>query len=152
MNEVSRIRQQLHAAVSGEAWHGPAVDEVLVGVDLETAADHPIVGAHSIWELLLHVTSTYRLVLRRLAGDAAPLTLQEDWPPVPAPTPEAWAESIAEFHRRHGELLAALESLPDARLDELPDADSRYTLYQNLHGLVQHNLYHLGQIVLLKRA
>src|SRR6187402_3155670 len=66
--ELTRLEEQLRRAFEGEAWHGPAVLEVLAGVSVEAAAAHPIPGSHSIWEIVLHLASTYRLVLRRIQG------------------------------------------------------------------------------------
>ena len=65
-HEIERIETQLRLSFEGPAWHGPSVLEALEGVSAEDAAEHPIEGAHSIWELVLHLIGTYRLVLRRL--------------------------------------------------------------------------------------
>ena len=87
--ELERIEEQLRRSFEGEAWHGPAVLETLAGVSHADAAAHPIEGAHSIWELALHLSSDYRLVLRRLSGDGRQLTKEEGWPPPPEATQEA---------------------------------------------------------------
>jgi hypothetical protein len=79
-DEIARIDDSLRRAMEGGAWHGPAVLEVLRDVTAAQAHDHPIRGAHSIWELTLHLGGAYRLVLRRLRGDAAPLATAEDCP------------------------------------------------------------------------
>src|SRR5688500_178990 len=93
--ELSRIEEQLRRAMEGGAWHGPAVLELLHDVTAAQARHHAIPGAHSIWELTLHLTGAYRLVLRRLRGDATPLADAEDWPPVPEPTDENWRAAVA---------------------------------------------------------
>ena len=77
--ELSRLDEQLRRALEGEAWHGPSVLETLEGVSAEQAAAHPLAGAHSIWELVLHLSGDYSLVLRRLGGDGRQLTESEDW-------------------------------------------------------------------------
>jgi hypothetical protein len=59
--EVSRLDDQLKRALEGEAWHGPSVLESLAGISAAQAAIHPIAGAHSIWELVLHILSDYEL-------------------------------------------------------------------------------------------
>jgi uncharacterized damage-inducible protein DinB len=76
--ELERLDEQLRLSFEGEAWHGPSVMEAIDGVTADVARAHPIAGAHSIWELVLHLAATYRLVLRRVDGDASPLTAQED--------------------------------------------------------------------------
>ena len=54
--DMEIIADQISRAFRGESWHGPSVREVLAGVSAEDAAAHPIAGAHSIWEIVLHLT------------------------------------------------------------------------------------------------
>lgn len=89
--EVERLEAQLARSFEGGAWHGPAVLESLKDVTADRAHAHPVDGAHSIWELVVHLGGTYRLVLRRLEGEDAQLTPVEDWPAVPAPSASAKA-------------------------------------------------------------
>jgi uncharacterized damage-inducible protein DinB len=151
MGELERIADQLKRSFQGEAWPGPSVLEALEKVPAERAAARPLPQGHSIWELVLHVIATYQLVLRRLRGDAAPLSPDEDWPSVEDTGEKAWQSALTGLKRSHSELLQALSLVSDAQLDEpiLPGLSSRYV---TLHGLVQHNLYHAGQIALLKKA
>jgi len=91
--DVEILADQISRAFRGESWHGPSVLEVLAGVSAEDAAAHPIAGAHSIWEIVLHLGGGYTLVLRRLRGERAQLSPEEEWPPMPACSSEAWRES-----------------------------------------------------------
>src|SRR5512143_2045770 len=95
-NELRRLEEQLKRALEGEAWHGPSLLESLVGVSAEQAAARPIAEAHSIWELVLHLGSDYRLVLRRLSGDGRQLTPTEEWPSCPPPTERNWRKAVQE--------------------------------------------------------
>jgi hypothetical protein len=112
--ETKRLEEQLKRALEGEAWHGPSVLESLAGVSAKDASAHPIVGAHSIWELVLHLGGTYRLVLRRLAGDGRQLTSAEDWTACPKPTDESWRDAIRELTRADQELRQASDSFRKA--------------------------------------
>lgn len=150
--EVTRLEDQLKRALEGEAWHGPSVLELLAGVSAAQAASHPVAGAHSIWELVLHVASDYDLVLRRLAGDGHPLTAAEAWPACPAPTEENWQRTVRELTQGSEKLRRAVRDFPEERLDELLVPEAPYTAYTQFIGVTQHNLYHAGQIALLKRA
>jgi len=150
--EVDRLVDQLRRALEGEAWHGPSVLESLAGVTAEQAASHPIAGAHSIWELVLHLRSDYDLVLRRLAGDGRRLTAAEDWPACPAPTEESWQRTVRELEARSETLRQAVRDFPADRLDDPLVLGVPYTAYTQFIGVTQHNLYHAGQISLLKRA
>ncbi len=150
--EANRLEDQLRRALEGEAWHGPSVLELLAGLSATQAASHPIPGAHSIWELVLHLASDYDLVLRRLAGDGRRLTAAEDWPACPASTEENWRQAVQELERLNKKLRQAVRDFPDERLDDLLVPESPYTAYVQFIGVTQHNLYHAGQIALLKRA
>ncbi len=150
--EVIRLEEQIRRALEGDAWHGPSVLELLAGVSAAQAASHPIAGAHSIWELVLHLQSDYDLVLRRVAGDGRQLTAAEDWPACPAATEANWQRALQELERLNTKLRQAVRTFPEERLDDLLVPESPYTAYTQFIGVTQHNLYHAGQIALLKRA
>ena len=150
--ETRRLEEQLRRALEGEAWHGPSVLESLEGVSAEQAAAHPIAGAHSIWELVLHLCGTYGLVLRRLEGEARQLSPAEDWPPCPPPTEANWRTAVQDLIRLDQELRQAVRAFAAERLDQPLVAEPPYTAYTQFIGVTQHNLYHAGQIALLKRA
>lgn len=152
MGELARIEDQLRRALEGGAWHGPAVLEVLAGVTPDQARVRPIPGAHTVWELVLHLGGVYRLVLRRLRGDPVPLSPEEDWPPVPDPTAENWRTAVDGLRALNGEVRRAVAGFDPGRLGEPLVADPPYPAYTQLVGLTQHDLYHAGQIALLKRA
>jgi uncharacterized damage-inducible protein DinB len=150
--ELDRLEEQMRRALEGDAWHGPSVLEVLDGVSAAQAAAHPIAGAHSIWELVLHLCSDYGLVLRRLAGDGRDLTESEGWPVVPEPSAENWSGSVRQLIQLNAELRRAIRSFPRERLDEPLVPESPYTAYTQFIGVTQHGLYHAGQMALLKKA
>ena len=150
--EVERLDEQLRRALEGEAWHGPSVLELLAGLTAAQAASHPIPGAHSVWELVLHLTSDYLLVLRRMAGDGRPLAADEGWPECPSPTEDNWRYAVLELERMGQKLRQAIRVFPDERLDERLVSEVHYTAYTQFIGVTQHQRYHAGQIALLKRA
>ena len=154
-SEVDRIRDQFRRAFEGEAWHGPAVLALLDGVTSQQAAAHPIPGAHSIWELTLHIAAWERACLRRLNGDPAQLTDAEDWEPVNDTSETAWEATKRGLIDNHRELLEAVATVDDARLNDSIYVDPNIpfsSIYVTLHGVVQHDLYHAGQIAMLKKA
>lgn len=150
--ELHRLEEQLRRALEGEAWHGPSVLEILEGVTAAQAAAHPIAGAHSIWELVLHLGSDYGLVLRRLGGDGRQLTESESWPTVPEPSAENWRDSIGVLKQGNEDLRQAVLNFPRQRLDEPLVPEVSYTAYTQFIGVTQHSLYHGGQMALLKKA
>jgi uncharacterized damage-inducible protein DinB len=151
MREPERIADQAAKMLAGEAWHGPSVLEVLADVDANLAAAHPIAGTHSIWELVLHLVATQAVLLRRIRGESAGLKTEDFWPAVPAASESAWQLAVERLRRQEAELRQAIAAFPAERLDSrlTPEGTSAYN---NLHGYVQHNAYHAGQIALLKKA
>jgi uncharacterized damage-inducible protein DinB len=154
-NEVERIRDQFRRAFDGEAWHGPSVLSLLSGVTAEQAAAHPIPGAHSIWELVLHIAAWETACRRRLEGERAQLSDEEDWQQVTDTSEAAWERTRKELVDSHNLLLESLASLDESKLDQpiINDPTTTYSsVYVTLHGGVQHDLYHAGQIAMLKKA
>jgi uncharacterized damage-inducible protein DinB len=151
--EAARIADQLRRAFSGDAWHGDSVFEILEGVNAAQAAAHPIKKAHSIWELVLHIAAWDGAVLQWLGGAAVELSDAQNFPAVTDASEAAWRKALAEVRRVHAALVAAVAALPDSRLDQIVPGKkgAHYTFYYMLHGVVQHELYHAGQIALLKK-
>ena len=149
--ESKRIADQLQRAYAGGAWHGPALRELLSGITAKQAAARPLRDAHTIWELVLHITAWKGAVLRRMQGKALSLSPAENFPPMPRATPANWKVTLAALRAAHTDLHRAISALPDSRLKRIVPG-KRYSLYFMLHGLVQHDLYHAGQIALLKKA
>lgn len=152
MGEVARIQDQLRRAFAGEAWHGPSVLEALAGVDAESAAARPLSGAHSIWEMVLHLAAWEDVVRRRLSGEAVTdVSDALDWPSVDTEGSAAWESSLRRLREGHRGLEEALAGLEDARLEQTVPGESD-TVYTMLHGVIQHDLYHAGQIALLRKG
>ncbi|MGI8732663.1 MAG: DinB family protein [Pyrinomonadaceae bacterium] len=151
MKETERIREQLKRAFTGDAWHGPSVLELLENVTASQAAARPITGAHSIWELVLHIGAWEDACRRRLTGDRAELPDEENWPPVDEISNDAWAQTLVALRQGHDRFSEAIAAVDEARLDE-PILEGMTTVYATLHGAVEHDLYHAGQIAILKKA
>ena len=150
MNEVKRIQDQLKRAFEGPAWHGKSLKELLAGVDARQAAARPVAGGHTIWEIVLHISAWNVAVLRRLQGDPAELAPEEDWPPAGRAGDSSWEKALMALENAHQRLWNHLEELNEEELDHQA-AGNNYSVYFMLHGLIQHNLYHAGQIALLKK-
>jgi uncharacterized damage-inducible protein DinB len=154
MSETTRLADQIHRAFAGDAWHGDSVLELLKGIDAETAASHPIKGAHSIWELVLHIAAWDGAVRERAGGVAVELRDKQNFPPVQDKHEAAWRKAIEHLKHTHDELAKAVAAFPDSRLDEqVPGkTESYHNFFYMFSGIVQHELYHAGQIALLKKA
>jgi len=153
MTEIERILDQLKRAYEGEAWHGPSVREALAGVTAEQAQARPLPNAHSIWELVHHIAVWESIGRRRLEGDNAQIVISspDDWPPADDRSAAAWEQAKASLDRGHHALREAISRVPESRLDE-PVFAGMSTVYVTMHGVIQHDLYHAGQITILKKA
>ncbi len=152
MSELDFIVDQLKRSFDGEAWHGPALMEILEGTNAATAAERPIASAHSIWELVLHVAAWERVITQRTTTKQ-PLTLSdaENFPSVSEVSESAWRDALQQLQAAHAQLIATASKLAQSRLDEqVPGKD--YDIRFMLAGAAQHAAYHGGQIALLKKA
>jgi uncharacterized damage-inducible protein DinB len=149
-SETVLIADQLRRAFEGDAWHGPALLELLEDVDAATAAAKPLPDVHSIWELVLHIAAWDGAACRRLAGEKIQLAGMANFPVVPRPSEVAWRKAVAHARRTHDALVKTVAALPEARLRERVPG-KKYDFYLMLHGVAQHELYHAGQIAILKK-
>jgi uncharacterized damage-inducible protein DinB len=157
MNEIERIIDELQREHAGEAWHGPSLRQILKGITAAKAAARPVPDAHSIWELVLHMTGWKNEVHKRLSGAPASDPEGGDWPEVGETTDEAWRKAVAGLERAHTELVAGIRRFPEAKLAEAHNdprapGNTGVSYYVLLHGMVQHDVYHAGQIALLTKA
>ena len=151
MNEIERINDQLKRAFEGGAWSGPSVMETLKGVNAAQAAARPIPDAHNIWELVLHIAAWNGAGRRRLEGDRAELPDEENWPPVSDTSDDAWKAAINNLIEEDRKLRESIGRVDVSKLDE-PILQGMSSVYSTLQGVVQHDLYHTGQIAILKKA
>ena len=153
MTEIERIQDQLKRAFEGNAWHGPSVREVLADITALQAHARPLQNAHSIWELVRHIAVWEEVGRRRLSGDRAQIKISsaEDWPAPEDTSEAAWEQAKEALNRGHQALVEAIARTPESRLDE-PILEGMSTVYVTLHGIIQHDLYHAGQIAMLKKA
>jgi uncharacterized damage-inducible protein DinB len=150
--------RQLAATHQGDPWYGSSWASLLTGLTPDQAAAHSIPGAHSIWEILLHVTAWTNEVRKRLAGQQAAHPAEGDWPAVGAVSPATWEEARRALAEAHAQLLAAVTALPEGRwadrIGRSRDAalGTGVSFGGMLVGLAQHDAYHAGQVALLRRA
>jgi len=149
-SEVSRIVDQYDRAMTGDAWHGDNVWKILGEVSPEQAFAKPLSGAHTIWELLAHMTFWETVVCRRLRK--LPVQIEEslNFPAMPPANSTNWTRQLDVFRKSNSEFREALSQLDDSRLDQ-PLSKPTKSVYVEVHGVIQHNLYHAGQIAMLRK-
>ncbi len=152
------LASQVQLAHDGPTWHGASLAENLRGIDAQRAAARPIPEAHSIWEVVLHVTGWTGEVARRLRERDPRLPESGDWPDVGPVSDAAWSKALSALEASHRRLAEAVERFAEDRWSE-PVGSARdaplgtgVSFAAMVAGLVQHDAYHGGQIGLLRKA
>ncbi len=152
-SECLRIADQLRRAFAGDPWHGPSLQDLLNGVTPKQACARPLTSAHSIWELVLHVQVWAHAGFEAVRGTPLPKLYgtEKDWPAVTDSSAAAWTDAKDSLLQTATQLAQAIEQFSDARLKETVPGRN-YDFYYLFHGIIQHSLYHAGQIAVLKKA
>ncbi len=146
MTEIERISMLLENTFEGSAWHGPAVMDALADITPEISM-HRIGKTHSIVELVMHMTSWRKFVTEKLKGN----TLYDVSPEQNFPKPSPWAQALTNLKTSQRELMDALKTFPEPRLNDIVPT-RKYNFYSMLQGIIQHDIYHTGQIMMIKRS
>ena len=153
-SRVDLLLRSFDQAYDARAWHGTNLRGSLRGVSAEEAAFRPAPGRHDIWELALHCAYWKYAVRRRLTGEkrgSFPLRGSNFFArPEGPPDAGAWREDVRLLDRCHRELRGILEGLSERDLARTPRG-SRVSTLDVVLGIAAHDLYHAGQIQLLKR-
>jgi uncharacterized damage-inducible protein DinB len=147
-NELDRIAQLLENTFNKQPWYGSSIMDILKGLTPEVI-NKSIGQTHSIGELVLHMIAWRTFAIKRLQGDGN-FQVTED---LNFPTPDSWEKTLNQLQQSQIELIEAVKKFPESKLGEIvPSKEYTYDYYTLLHGIAQHDIYHLGQIGLLKKA
>ncbi len=158
MSEASRLIDQFNRAHDGDPWHGSPLKAIVTGVTAGQAGIEPPNGAHSIWALVLHITSWRNEAAERATGKPAGEPAAGDWPEVGDPTPLRWAAALVALDAAHANLVRVVRGMSDEHLMKStsdprnPPLGTGASYYELLHGIVQHDAYHAGQIAVIKKV
>ena len=154
--QIVTLLKILDQAFDHRAWHGTNLRGSLRGLSARDAAWRPRTGRHNIWELMLHCAYWKYCARRLLLGEkrgAFPMKGSNFWVrpqqgSVVADTD--WNEAVALLESQHRQLRSAVAGFPAARLQRRASPRG-WTYFQTIAGIASHDLYHAGQIQLLKR-
>jgi uncharacterized damage-inducible protein DinB len=148
---VERIKNFLNASFHGGAWHGPSILELTKGLSAREAA-FKAGNVHTIAELIYHITSWRIFVVKRLQGDDS-YNIEDDkmnWGNFGKIDQFELETLMMEMTLSQDELIKELDTKDDAFLDKIVPG-SEYPYYTLVHGIIHHDLYHAGQISILKK-
>jgi uncharacterized damage-inducible protein DinB len=145
MDQKEMIGRQLDRVFNGPAWHGPSVIETLNQIT-EQHALNKFKDSHTLIQLIAHMATWRKFVIERLNGNAAFDVSDEQNFAAPANL----QATIQHLKTTQLELVKAIENFPEEKFREkVPTRE--YSFQTMLNGILHHDLYHLGQIALLKR-
>lgn len=151
--EINRIHEILRREYAGESWHGPSLSEILEGVSAQQATKRVFPNVHNIAELVIHMTNWRIFTLEKLTGgDSYDIILNSkaDWSTINDLTDEGWQEILETLADTQTELLEITSKFPVQRINHIVPG-RKYSFYMLLHGIIQHDIYHAGQISILKK-
>jgi uncharacterized damage-inducible protein DinB len=152
--ECNRIANAVAAAISGDAWYGESVRKILDKVTAREAQARPIPNAHTIWELVIHVEAWVKFCLGAVQGTPIPawstMPKEQDWPTVGKASEQDWQQAVSSFFSTHQALVEAIKAFSDDRLESTVPGRP-YNFYHLFQGMIQHAVYHGGQVALLKK-
>jgi hypothetical protein len=146
--EIARIINMINNTYNGAAWHGSSILEILGKISSKQAfgmSSH----IHRICELVQHIIAWRVFAVKKIEGDQYyELSQTDNWKTFSRQDDEAWEEILADLEKSHQQLVNALKFFSDSKLsDEV--AGKSYDYYTLIHGVIHHDLYHLGEIALL---
>jgi hypothetical protein len=150
---ISLLLRIVDQAFDTKAWHGTTLRGALRGLTPDVALWRPAPERHNIWEYLLHAAYWKYIVRRRLTQDKSIRfgRAPSNWPSPPDPaTVKSLKADIRLLVEEHCLLREAIADFPANRLNgKAPE--SQWTYGDHIHGIAAHDLYHTGQVQLLKR-
>jgi uncharacterized damage-inducible protein DinB len=154
MESSHELAAHIRETVDGPMWHGPSLGDLLRDVSARDASARPISGAHSIWEIVLHVTVWADVVRARVQREGLErVTPEQDWPAPPSPSADAWGAARARLEQGYRHLSDVAARLDAGALRAIvPAGDHPLSAWATIQGAIEHGTYHGGQIALLKRA
>jgi hypothetical protein len=151
--EITLLLKIIDQAFDKQAWHGPTLRGSLRGITAKQALWRPGKGRPNIWEYALHAAYWKCMVRRRVTGKAEVKFPRKgsNFPQIPkSPNDVAWKKDIQLLQQEHSLLRETIAALPKGKL-YARSYNSRYTNAVHIYGIASHDLYHAGQIQLLKR-
>jgi len=157
MTISEELSGKLQTILSGDAWYGPPVYKIIEGISFEAAYEKPPGSAHNIAEIVLHMIAWTEEVMDRMNGLPSGIPTSGDWPPTGAPDEQKWQNYVEDLKLVNVNLIGIIQKFSPEQWDELTtderdrELGTGVTYEELINGLIQHHIYHSGQIALLNR-
>ncbi len=146
--EIQRIIAQVNKMYN-DNWAGVDVHLLFNEIDNATANKKTRAFKNTIHQIAQHILATERVVINRLQGIPYELSVEEDWIPMKELKKIDWSDTISQIKQSKKKLIQQIKSIDDVDLNK-PIIKGYSSIYETLHGHIQHTYYHLGQIVVIK--
>ena len=150
MSESIRISNLYQSIYNGNPWLEVTLAHTLENVTAEQAYRKINPNLNTIWEIVNHLIQWRRNILRRVEGETVLTPDHNYFVPILDPSEAAWEQSLQSLAKSQELWNAFFESFDDADLAKIY-VNNGHTFYEHIHGIIQHDVYHLGQIVILKK-
>ena len=155
MTKSEQLKQQLEKVLSGNPWYGNSVYNIIEQLSFEAAYEKPAGSVHNIAAIVLHMLSWTEEVIDRMNGMEAQQPSSGDWPDPGTPDEEKWQQYVNDLTLVSVNLLGIIENYPEEEWNDLvkgtTENDEGTTFEDLVVGLIQHHVYHAGQIAILNR-
>jgi uncharacterized damage-inducible protein DinB len=155
MTTSEKLQQELEKVLLGRPWYGTGIYDTIAKVSFEAAYEKPPGSVHNIAEIVLHMVAWTEEVMDRMNGMTAGVPTSGDWPETGKPEEQKWQNYVDDLKLVNVNLIRIIQDFPDEQWDEPIDdqrGDRPVVTYEALiNGLIQHHIYHAGQIALLNR-
>lgn len=151
--ELEHIKKMLQHNWDGPMWYGGNLSEMLKGISAPQAYNKPVGLAHNIYEYVCHMYTWRRFVVEFINGNTnycVEIDSEKDWPTQYEATEENWSSALKDLAYIQAQLLADIDKITNEQLNELVPG-KKFRWYAFLHGIIHHDIYHSGQINLLKK-
>ena len=142
----------------GSPWYGNPSDKILEGITAAEAATQLAPGSHTIWQLVLHMTAWTETTGQRVRGMGSKGPDRGDWPDVGDTSDAAWKAALAELDTARKALVEEINTAHEEDIQlhvkqhDPPFKDTGMSRAGTVYGLIEHDIYHLGQIALIRNA
>ncbi len=150
--EILYIIKNLETVLDGQPWYGRSVYSILEEVNTDKVYQKPNGNGHSLIELLYHTLTWAGFVLEAVKEKkekGVDYFENRDWIEI-NPSTHTWQDGLAKLKETHRELVLLLQTKEDDFLKEMVEG-RKYNKHFMLNGLIQHNIYHLGQIAYISK-
>ncbi len=146
--EKDRIIYLFENLYNGKPWGDMIIVPTLNKISANQASTKVLPNCNSIWEIVNHIIRWRENVLERIQGrtmDSPPTNYFE---PITDSSEAAWTKTLEELHNTQKEWIKVLHNFEDGKL-EIIYTPNNVSYYEHIHGIMHHDAYHLGQIVML---